>query len=338
MHVLYNKYNKMKLVLTYLSFLLLVLVACSKEDDEKDNYTFSDYIDSKYVFKILNSDKGCWIISRTVKNPDCETCSGLSLVEGLAYISNGVLSGKDKLGVLLDAEVKDSNLIAISPNEVLSFNPSFKKEVILKAEALDTFKFIDKDINGKLWILSSRKISSLEGKKISLPFNYNYIDFEVNKDSTFWLATDDSVFHVTSRKIERFNIDRIVNNKAALNVAYTSNSIYNLSIDKKGTVWINTSDKLFKFEQNTWEAVKPGGYENEDFKTIPYMNVAEDGQLWVGERNYKQFTHLHRFDGISWITYKLDPPLESYINDIEPAETGYIWIGTDAGLIKFQIN
>jgi ligand-binding sensor domain-containing protein len=328
----------MKLYFTYLFFLILALASCSKEEEEKDSYT-ADYTDSKYVFKIMNSSEGYWIISRTVKNPECELCSSLSLVEGLAYISDGIYSGKDKLGVILDAEVSDDKLIAITPKEILSYDLSLQKEVLGVAEPSDTFKFMDKDAQDKIWILSGTKIFNLEGKKIPLPFNYNYIDFEVNKDSTFWIATDDSVFHVTSsKKIDRYDVNRIANQKVTLNVAYASNTIYNLSIDKKGNVWVNTNDKLYKFSQGIWTVVNPGSFVSGDFKTIPFMDVDEKGQLWVAERNYKQFTHLHCFNGVAWSSYKLDPPIDSYINDIESTESGYIWIGTDAGLIKLEIN
>lgn len=320
----------MKCKLAFIIFTVVSLLSCSK-DDAGYMLTMNDIMSSKFIYKIVKAPEGYWLITRSAQNPECPNCASFSLVEGLAYFSNDVFNGKDNLGMILDAEIDHNNeLVAITPNEIVTYDKEVQKSTLKTAANSETFKLMDKDNIGKIWILSNKSIFNLDGEKIPFPYNRSFVDFEVNRDSTFWLATSDTIFHVSKSNIKKYCIKQIADTQSV--------NIYNLNIDKNMDVWINSSDMAFKFYENKWEDAKPATYTDRDFKTIPYMDVDESGNLWLAERNYQSFTNLHRFDGTQWKTYKLTIPIESWINDIEEAEPGYIWIGTDTGLIKFSLN
>lgn len=317
-----------KLILV-ISFVVTML-SCSK-DDAGDMFTMSEALNSKFIYKIIKADDGYWLITRSAQSPECPNCASFSLVEGLAFFSDNVFNGKDNLGMIRDAEVNNNNeLIAITPTEIVTYDKAIQKSTLKTAGSSEIFKLLDKDDMGRIWVLSSRSIFNLEGEKIPFPYDYQFLDFEVNKDSTFWLASNDTIFHVGKSNIKRYCIKQIADTQSV--------SLYNLNIDRNMDVWINTSDMAFKFYENKWKDAKPATYIDRDFKTIPYMDVDDSGNLWLAERNYQSFTDLHCFDGSQWKSYKLTTPIDSWINDIEEAEPGYIWIGTDTGLIRYSLN
>lgn len=319
----------MKFNLYSIFLIIIVLVSCSKEDDFMKS-SLKDFSYSKYVYKIIPGTEGYWLITRTVQNPECESCSNLNLIEGLAFFYNDDFFAKDKIGFLLDAEEQNNSLITITSNEVLSFTKNLQKTVLKTSENSEIYKLMDLDRNGKCWILSSKGFFNLQNDRVSFQNNQSFIDFEISDDNTFWVATNDTVFHVSSSSIEKFSIKEISGN--------LTSSIYNLSIDKNNDVWLNISDRVFKLNNNSWNDVKAGNYLGGNFQTIPYMDVDKSGKLWLAEKNYQSFTDLHCFDGSKWTSFTITPPLDNWINDIESAEPGFIWIATDYGLKKVPLD
>jgi len=291
---------------------------------------FEDFTKAKFTKKILPEATGFWVITSTVEPTNCITCSKINYIDGLGYNSDNGFVGKDRIGTILDAEISGEHLIVVSPNEITSYNQSLTKTTLKSATDGEYYKFIAKDTKGILWILSNKAIFNLEGELIKLPRDIYCSDFEVNQDKAFWLASNDTVFRIDQTRMAKYQLKDITGKDS-------TSGIFSLRIDKNNAVWINTSNKVFQLKQENWDKASVGSYQGENFKTIPFMDIDSKGNIWLAERNYQQYTNLHCFDGSSWKSYKLTPPLETWINDIEAAEDGYAWLATYTGLIKVPL-
>lgn len=325
----------MKVFFTLLLIVAVGFMSCAKEGDI-ESLTVEDFTTSQYIKKILSDSEGNkWIITGGQQTTDCLYCPSNSLVDGMAYFSGDTFYSKINVGVILDAEISNKGLLAITPLQVLNFSKSIQSTVIKNAAADEIYKLMDKDISGKYWILSNKSIFNLEGEIIPYPNAIKPIDFEISSDNSFWIASTDTIYHVSRSKTERTGINTISGKQS---ITSSANIIYNLKIDKNNNVWINTSGKVLKFGQNSWSDVKAGNYVSESFKTIPFMDIDNKGRLWFAEKNYQAFTTLHYFDSSYWYSYKLDPPINNWINDVESVDDGFIWIATNSGLLKYPIK
>ncbi|NJO70399.1 MAG: hypothetical protein HC830_14945 [Bacteroidetes bacterium] len=326
----------MKINFTLLLAVLIVFASCSKEDSEPLS-SVSNFTDSKYIKRIIPATDGYWLITSTADNSQCWYCNDATSIDGLVFFNNDITSGKDKLGVFLDAELSNNDLTVLSPTQIISFSTSLQSSVMKQAATGETFKLMDKDANGNLWFLSDRAIFNLEGNKISFPNSLKAIDFEISADNTFWIATADTVYRVNRFLADKFIATSIYERPTNSTTSGTT-KIFNLRIDSLDRVWINTSDKVFRFTVNSWSDVQTGKYLSENFKTIPFMDIDRNGWLWLAEKNYQSYTDMHYYNGTAWASFKFDTPLNNWITDVEAAEAGYLWIGTNSGLLKVQIH
>lgn len=311
-----------------------MLMACTKED-ENMNLTLNGFTDARLTKKIISSADGYWIVTSTPEPTSCAYCSSINYIDGVGYYSDDKFYGKDKLGTILDAETDNNTLLAVTPSEIINFSQTIEQTILKTAASDEVYQLMDKDTNGKCWILSNKSIFNLSGDKIALPYSISCVDFEVSKDKSFWLSASDTVYHITESKVVKFTMNDITGKQSRTAIP---NNIYNLRIDFNNNVWINTSDKLFKFKDCVWNEIEAGKFVGGNFKTIPFMDMDNDGKLWLAERNYQAFTDLHCFDGSIWTSHKLDPSLETWINDIETVGSGYMWLATSTGLLKLPLN
>lgn len=319
----------MRLALFCLFIMSVALISCAKEEqsaqDSFDNYT------QKYTRKIIPITNGYWIISSTVEPPASLISSSLNYIDGVGLYLNSSFQSKDNQGTILDAEVSKDDLITVSPTSITRYTPGIDKTILQTAKNNEYFKLIASDSNGKCWILSNEAIFSLEGDIIQLPRDIYCSDFEIDQNNTFWLASTDTIYHIDGNRTYKYDIDQITGQ-------HSNASIYTLRIDKKNVVWINTSEQIYQFKQGVWTNFSTGNYLENDFTTIPFMDMDVLGNIWLAERNYQEFTNLHCYNGSSWTTYKLNPPIETWINDIDSAGPGYIWVATYSGLLKIALS
>ena len=323
-----KKQDLMNIRFTFLILIMTIIVSCGKEDDVFMNMTFDD---QKFVGKILPDNDGYWVITRTIQNKNCPYCSSMDFIDGIAYSTNQKTVSKDAIGYLLDAEIKNNSLLTITNSEILNFNQALQSSVVLSAGNNETFKLMDKDNSDKVWFLSNKSVFTIEGDNIPFQNNIPAIDFEAAKDKSFWIASPDTVYHLSRSGVKKFSISEISG------IKNNTSTIYSLKIDMNDSIWMNTSEEIFKYKEDNWKAIKVGNFVSDNFKSVPFMDVDANGTLWLAEKHYQAFTNLHRFDGTNWTSYKLDPPLETWITDIEKAEPGSIWIGTVSGLLKINI-
>lgn len=321
----------MKVKLSLLLVIISLAFSCSKEDDPEGLYGVDT--EQTFVGKIVPDENGYWLITRSAPSKASYYLSNsINFVDGLTYITNEKKVSKGGIGYIYDAETYNNTLAASTNNQILSYDRSLQNTIIKTAGNSETYKLMDKDASGKIWVLSNKSIFSLSGDVISFPNNIAAIDFEAAKDNSFWIASSDTVYQVKKLSRLKIPITQITSQVS------TAPTIYSLKIDKNDNIWINTSVKLYKFGERAWSDETVSTFTTDNFKTIPFLDIDSKGNLWMAEKHYQAFTNLHRFDGTSWKSYKLDPQIDTWINDIETAEPGYIWIATNNGLRKLNVN
>lgn len=321
----------MNLRIALLFLVFSVAISCSK-DEEPGMESLNGSLDKKFIGKVLPDGDGYWFITKTMSNTNCNYCSSFNLIDGLVYFSSDMSYTKEAIGYILDAELFNHGLLALTSTKLFNFNKSLQQTTFRNAGTNEVFKLMAKDANGKIWILSNNSIFSLEGETIPFNNTIEAIDFEISKDRSFWIATSDTIFHLTNSQMSKTGLTDISVSRAV------TATIYNLSVDKNDDVWVNTSEKVFKLNQDSWVETKAGAFVGDNFTTVPFMDVDSKGNLWLAEKHYQAFTNLHIFDGSVWSTVKLNPPLETWITDIETADPGHIWIATVSGLKKIALN
>lgn len=321
----------MKLKITILFLLVLFGISCSK-DEEPDMLMNEAFSSQQFVGKIIPDDNGYWLITRNVPSLSANYfANSINFIDGLTYFTESKSATKSGIGYIYDAEIYNNALAALTSKQILSFNKSLQSSIIKEASSTETFKLMDKDASGKIWVLSNKSIFSLNGDVIVFPNKIQAIDFEVS-DQTFWIASSDTVYQVKMGQSTIIPVTKITGPVS------TSPTIYSLRTDKSNNVWVNTSEKLYKLGDQKWTEIKVGNFIGDNFKTIPFMDIDTKGNLWMAEKNYQSFTTLHSFNGTIWSSYKLEPKIESWVNDIETADPGIIWIASSAGLRKLNLN
>jgi ligand-binding sensor domain-containing protein len=321
----------MKVKISLLFLAVTLALSCSKEDEPESMYASAT--DQNYVGKIIPDENGYWLVTRSAPSKALDYLSNsINFVDGLIYLTNEKSVVKNSIGYIYDAETTGNTLAASTNNQILNYDRSLQNSVVKTAGTSETYKLMDKDANGKVWVLSNKSIFSLSGDIIAFQNNITAIDFEAAKDGSFWIASSDTVYQVKRLSTIKIPITQITGPSS------TVPTIYSLKIDKSDNVWINTSIKLYKYGEKAWSDEKVASFTVDNFKTIPFLDIDSKGNLWMAEKHYQAFTNLHCFDGTSWKSYKLDPHIDTWINDIEAAEPGYIWIATNTGLRKLNIN
>lgn len=321
----------MKFRIILLFAIAVCVFGCSKEDGD-DLDALGVAVNEKFISKILPETEGTWLITRTIENKNCDYCSSVDFIDGITYFTDEKAVSKDGIGYFLDSETRNGSLLVLSSSEVMSYSTSLEKKVIKAAGKNETFKLMDKDENGNLWLLTNNAVTNLEGNKISFPNSIVPIDFEVTGNNSFWIASADTVYHVEKSGIQRFSLTEIAGARNS------TSTIYSLKADKNDSVWINISDKVFKYGDKCWKDIAVNTYAADNLKTIPFMDIDLSGKVWLAEKHYQAFTNLHYFDGTDWKSYKLNPSLENWITDIETMESGTVWVGTTKGLKKITLD
>lgn len=208
-------------------------------------------------------------------------------------------------------------------------------------------KTILKDKTGKIWVgLWGNGLNIFDRKRqIFIPFrNIKPGDDRLRTDNVTCLTQDNDGFIWVSTwggGVYKFHPDKLsLENFAFNNGDINSVSNYNawaIHADSKNNIWVGNSDGVLDLYNR-----KNGGFIH--FNTTPpgensagILVIFEDskGRIWVGLEG-GGLKLLDRERG-TFKTYNIDAGFPSdYVNSIEEDQHGYLWIGSNNGLSRFD--
>lgn len=204
-----------------------------------------------------------------------------------------------------------------------------------------------KDKEGRIWVgMWASGVNIFDSKKqIFTPFkNEARGDDPLSKDNVTCLTEDnDGVIWASTwgTGVYRFNPDK----SSLENFAFNSNDLNSLSnirawaiyADRKNNIWVGNSDGVLDLYNR-----EDGGFIH--FNTTPpgensavILVIAEDskGRIWIGLEG-GGLKLLDEKSG-TFRTYDMGTGLPSdYVNSIEEDRNGYLWIGTNNGISRFD--
>jgi ligand-binding sensor domain-containing protein/signal transduction histidine kinase len=209
-------------------------------------------------------------------------------------------------------------------------------------------KTILKDKTGKIWVgLWGSGLNLFDRKKqIFIPFENNkeQRDGSLGKANVTCLTEDDEGFiwaTTWGTGVYKFNPDKT----SFENFVFDSNDITSLSnfnawaiySDSKNNIWVGNSDGVLDLYNR-----EKGGFKH--FSTTPLgknktgiLVISEDskGRIWIGLEG-GGLKLLDKKSG-TFKTYDIETDLPSdYVNSIEEDHNGYLWIGTNNGICRFD--
>ncbi len=94
-----------------------------------------------------------------------------------------------------------------------------------------------------------------------------------------------------------------------------------------GSLWVGTyNDGLWRFRDGLWER---SDMNLASPKVLALYSQRND--LWVGTRQ-----GLSRWDGLTWQSYRGDALPAPWVTSLAVGQDGTVWIGTTAGLVRYQ--
>jgi len=208
-------------------------------------------------------------------------------------------------------------------------------------------KSIVQDSHGFMWFATIDGLNKYDGYRIkvyeyknnqknSISDNVLSVVYESNEGNvkhTFWVGT-------AGNGLCRYN--NIHDNFTTFkNDPKNQNSLSNNNITaiygKNNFLWVGTSDGLNKLDvnQSIWKIFKTSNSKLPD-NFIKCMVADNHGRLWMATRNEICFVNLEN-DQIT-IVNKPAQLLQYTINAILPESENTIWLGTDKGLVLFNIQ
>ena len=160
-------------------------------------------------------------------------------------------------------------------------------------------------------------------------------------DGFLWIGTDTglSKFDRATEKFVRFFHDPLNSN------SLSNNTIISLIKDQEGILWIGTREWVNSFDPKKEEFTRY--IFNEKGSTSPATNTevewiyeTKSSEIWVAG-GYQQLQFFNKEDGAATATYKHIPSdrqslLKGNINSIFEDRQNQLWVGTSAGLNKYN--
>lgn len=140
------------------------------------------------------------------------------------------------------------------------------------------------------------------------------------RDGTLWFGTaEHGLFRLTDNRFQM--VQRPDDN------SFGSVIVNGIVTSPDGALWVATADEgLWCFRDGQWSRVD-APLPTPSILTLRYL----DHSLWVGTRQ-----GFARYDGTTWQTYVGDGLPSPDVLAIAPGPTGVIWIGTGAGLVRYE--
>lgn len=281
--------------------------------------------------------------------------------------SNSALEANNVVDIQFDSEGKafvatQTGIYIVSGD---TWSPITIEEVQLERESIIS---IYMDQFDSLWVSSSVSTNQYHsriyfsykngqariGSKEGLTYD-TVRDFFRDVDGTLWLATSDGMYNIIDGKVKKSDepnssiVYDVVGNKFGYPIMSNSDGIYNfngdswikvensdkpcssLTLDSDGVVWcidnrygISSAFKLYRIEDNILEI-----YQEGDIGKV--MTIDQNNNFWFGGKN-----RVDNFGEGVVTSYDISidrTPTHNYVNTIEIAPDGKLWIGTLYGLI-----
>jgi signal transduction histidine kinase/ligand-binding sensor domain-containing protein/AraC-like DNA-binding protein len=211
------------------------------------------------------------------------------------------------------------------------------KESSLKEDKINS---VWRDDFGRLWVgtndgMYNLRFNSTAFEKITFT-SYLIKDRPVNaitedREGNLWFGVDDNLVRYSPQKDETFMI-HLKHDSTAASYNFKISGMLN----DMDNLWVSTSNGLYKYDIKKnylilYRDTDPYEVENQ------FQTIVQDweGFIWVGSREggLKSFNPQTG----TFITYKIENglPSNNILSILEDAD-GYLWLGTDKGLVNFN--
>jgi len=117
----------------------------------------------------------------------------------------------------------------------------------------------------------------------------------------------------------------------------SDNTVFAISQDRQGYIWIGTSDGLNRFDGKYFRIFRlarpiPGALQN---NTISVLFSDSRGILWIGTRGGGLYRYNSQSENFTFVDLNLKL---NVIRTISEDRSGKLWIGTNEGLIRFNVE
>ncbi len=319
------------------------LVTCIFEDEEGNiwigtNSGISMY--GKIIFEILTTESGLpnnHIISVAADRLGNIWCSpdsrGIMKFDGrqmVFYESSN--KGTATNSIVCMEPVKDKLLLGSMgagtgyfENGRFVFSPIRGEEVVYKIVAVNDHEY---------WAASSKGLLHVcdgNGK-------YYTVDDGLIDDLVYFLARDSKnrIWCTTASGLSVFDGDKFTN--YTIDNGLPNNSCTDIAIDKNGIVWLGTENGLCKITEtdNRFDfkvyTVKDGLADN----SINMVHADQSDRLWVGHVKGLNTVDLKTGDIRHYAKEDGYMPMDCYMGAATTDAKGNVWIGTIAGLVKYN--
>lgn len=185
--------------------------------------------------------------------------------------------------------------------------------------------------NGVVWVaLINGEASRFEnGSWTSFQDLYSYNIVALDSQDRAWFGDD-------GKGITVLNQDGSLAFKLTTADGLPGDNVYALVNDPSGMMWIGTENGLARFENGSLETVFGKDDSRLPNRYIRDLAITPDGQLLIG-----MFTAVAVYDG-SQVNVVLDVLKDGFsdvrLTTIAVAPNGRIWVGTDKGLLKSDLD
>lgn len=129
-------------------------------------------------------------------------------------------------------------------------------------------------------------------------------------------------------------VDNVWSTYTMENSVLPDNSIYAIAIGKNDVVWLGIGRKLVEINGPTWTVYDPPNSNESMVNQEQSILIDKDENIWMARID----AGIVKYDGESWTLYNMsnsDLPDEN-IYTLAQDSSGDIWIGSNAGLTKFN--
>ena len=152
----------------------------------------------------------------------------------------------------------------------------------------------------------------------------------MKKQILLWLIFQFFLIHNYAQRIlqfETYNTDHGI----------SDNTVFAISQDRQGYIWIGTSDGLNRFDGKYFQVFKlarpiPGALQN---NTISALFSDSRGILWIGTRGGGLYRYNSQTENFTFVDLNLKL---NVIRTMLEDRSGKLWIGTNEGLIRFNVE
>ncbi|WP_440998412.1 two-component regulator propeller domain-containing protein [Fodinibius sp. SL11] len=293
------------------------------QDNKVDRLTTSDGLSGNIVWDFLERSTGdVWIA----------TGNGLSIYDGKKFKTYSKGDGLSGNRVYKIIERKNGDIWLATDNGITIWNGTrFEPVRSVNDNSLDSVYDIIETSDGRLWIATrSQGIYIFEEGQFrqrteenGLSSNNTYSLFE-DHNNQVWIATDeDGVNLYKENGFVFYNTD----------AGLTTNEVLSIHRDMENVLWLGTTEGLVSFDGNI-------------FKNHPLPEDYYNQYIWniVGLPNGKKLiampdSTLMEFDGKTYTNFSEKYGLkELYIYNLMVDSSNNLWIGTDTGLYKVNLE